>query len=55
MENARRIEVCRQLIDEWIEAEEITDTESSSLIASLINSFDTVANTAGTYYAYLKK
>jgi adenine-specific DNA-methyltransferase len=54
LENARRIEACRQLINRWVENGMVTDTEAAILIASLINSFDKIANTAGTYYAYLK-
>lgn len=53
-ENAYRIEAIRALIINWTNADLITYRERAFLLASLINSFDKVANTAGTYYAYLK-
>ena len=52
--NAAHIEVCRSLIAEWAEKKWISKSEHAILLASLINSMDKVANTAGTYYAYLK-
>jgi adenine-specific DNA-methyltransferase len=55
LENAKKIEACRQTIILWRHENYIDETEYAILIASLINSFDRVANTAGTYYAYLKK
>ena len=54
VENARRIQRCWQLITGWHKEKLTTDKEHSVLIASLIDSVDKVANTAGTYYAYLK-
>lgn len=53
-ENATRIEACRLRIEEWSRKELLTKEERAILVASLINSMDRVANTAGTYYAYLK-
>lgn len=53
-DNARKIEAIRALITNWTNADLITYRERAFLLASLINSFDKVANTAGTYYAYLK-
>lgn len=53
--NARRIQACRRKIIFWSQEGWINDLEHISLLASLINSMDKVANTAGTYYAYLKK
>ncbi|MBV4506507.1 DNA adenine methylase [Pseudomonas sp. BW13M1] len=38
----------------WIKLGLVDDNEIKFLTASLLNSMDTVANTAGTYYAYLK-
>ncbi|KTC24630.1 hypothetical protein AO391_11595 [Pseudomonas marginalis ICMP 9505] len=38
----------------WIKLGLIDDNEVKFLTASLLNSMDAVANTAGTYYAYLK-
>ena len=54
-ENAARIEACRVRIEEWFNKKLLTKKERAILVASLINSMDRVANTAGTYYAYLKK
>lgn len=54
-DNAKRIQGCINLIQEWYSEELITDNERKVLVASLINSFDKVANTAGTYYGYLKQ
>ena len=53
-ENAQKIEGCRKLIDDWIKHNLISHKEKAVLLASLANSMDKVANTAGTYYAYLK-
>lgn len=53
-ENARHIQGCIECIKEWDEKGIIEEKERIVLLASLINSFDKVANTAGTYYAYLK-
>lgn len=52
--NARKIQACRREIKGWYQKEWITYEERAVLLASLINSMDKVANTAGTYYAYLK-
>ena len=52
--NATRIEACRNLIESWSRRGWVNETERAVLVASLINSMDKVANTAGTYYAYLK-
>ena len=53
-ENAMRIEACRRAIREWHRCGLLGPTEHAVLRASLIDSADKVANTAGTYYAYLK-
>ena len=53
-ENAGRIESCRAKINEWSSEEWLTGNERAFLLASLVNSVDRVANTAGTYYANLK-
>lgn len=53
--NASRIQGCLNCIEEWYRDVVINEQERKTLIASLINSFDKVANTAGTYYAYLKE
>jgi adenine-specific DNA-methyltransferase len=53
-DNARRIEACRLRISQWARSRLISRNEKAILLASLINSMDKVANTAGTYYAYLK-
>lgn len=52
--NAGRIEACRQLITEWMASGWLGEHESAFLLASLVESFDRVANTAGTYYSFLK-
>ena len=53
--NAQRIQACRTHIKKWFQLGLINQNEHAILLASLINSMDNVANTAGTYYAYLKK
>lgn len=53
-ENAARIEACRLQINKWSRHGWISEQEEAVLLASLINSMDKVANTAGTYYAFLK-
>lgn len=52
--NAMHIQGCIDAIWGWREAQRISENEYAFLIASLIQSMDRVANTAGTYYAYLK-
>lgn len=54
-ENACHIQGCIDNIKLWKKEGLLTDKEYAILIASLIQSFDNVANTAGTYYAYLKE
>ncbi len=53
--NALRINACRLRINRWWKEGLLSRSEYAVLLASLINSMDKVANTAGTYYAYLKK
>jgi adenine-specific DNA-methyltransferase len=53
--NAARIEACWQQIISFKDSGLISFQEYAFLMASLIESMDRVANTAGTYYAYLKK
>jgi len=53
--NARKIQGCWCTIREWAANGWLTAEEHAVLLASLINSMDKVANTAGTYYAFLKK
>jgi adenine-specific DNA-methyltransferase len=53
--NAGRIEAIRRCIRRWEMQNLITGTEREYLLACLINSADRVANTAGTYYAFLKE
>jgi len=52
--NAMKIAGCRRLIYHWDHDGLLSSSEKSVLLASLVNSMDKVANTAGTYYAYLK-
>jgi adenine-specific DNA-methyltransferase len=53
-DNAMKIEACRSQIDQWDGEGVLNQDEKAVLLAGLINSMDKVANTAGTYYAYLK-
>lgn len=55
LDNAYHIQACIDYIGKWSENGIINDKERILLLASLINSFDKVANTAGTYYAFLKQ
>ncbi|HEY4428993.1 MAG TPA: hypothetical protein VGN08_12380, partial [Solirubrobacteraceae bacterium] len=52
--NAGKIEAARQRIIGWRRERLLTAREHAVLLASLINSADRVANTAGTYYSHLK-
>lgn len=52
--NAAKINSVWEQIIEWKIKALVDDTEYAFLLSSLIDSFDRVANTAGTYYAYLK-
>ena len=54
IENAYHIQACIDCINSWRAQRIIDEDEYIILVTSLINSFDKVANTAGTYYAYLK-
>jgi len=52
--NAIKIQRWMVNIKKWHDTQMVDELEKSFLLASLINSMDNVANTAGTYYAYLK-
>jgi adenine-specific DNA-methyltransferase len=54
IENAKKIQACYNQFIEWNREHMLTQREHAVISASLINSMDKVANTAGTYYAYLK-
>ncbi len=54
IENARHIQGCINCIWNWKTRKILNELEYKVLLASLIQAFDKVANTAGTYYAYLK-
>ena len=54
-QNAHKIQACRRKIMSWARKGWLNHDEHAVLLASLINSMDRVANTAGTYYAFLKK
>lgn len=54
IQNARRIEACRRLITSWAGSGWLRRDERALLLASLVEGMDKVANTAGTYYSYLK-
>lgn len=53
-ENAARIAGAWCAIKSWEDERLLSRKERAYLVASLLNSMDAVANTAGTYYAYLK-
>lgn len=53
--NASRIEAARRQIQIWNDKGLLSARERAFLLASLIHCADRVANTAGTYYAYLKQ
>lgn len=53
-DNARRIEGSWHRIQHWRRQNWISSDETAFLLACLVQSADRVANTAGTYYAYLK-
>lgn len=55
LKNAKRIEACVNEIYKWKAAQLLNRKEYAYLISSLIDSMDKIANTAGTYYAYLKE
>ena len=55
LENAYHIQACIDYIEKWYIQGIVKEKERTVLLASLINSFDKVANTAGTYYAFLKQ
>jgi adenine-specific DNA-methyltransferase len=52
--NAMKIDAIRSKISFWKRARLLSEIEERYLLAALIDSVDRVANTAGTYYAYLK-
>lgn len=52
--NARQIDGAWEEIRVWDKAGLLSERERAFLLASLIESADRVANTAGTYYAFLK-
>jgi len=53
-ENAKRISAAWVEIIRWNRNGWLSDSERKYVIASFLNSADACANTAGTYYAYLK-
>lgn len=55
VDNARRIDFCRNKIEEWKENKLINDVEYYYLLASLISAIPFISNITGTYGAYLKK
>ena len=55
IENAKRIDFCRNKIEDWKKANLINDDEYYYLLSSLISAIPFVSNITGTYGAYLKK
>jgi len=53
--NARRIDRIRKEIEQWDATGKISAVEKCYLLTCLLEAMDRVSNTAGTYYAYLKK
>ncbi|NEU56546.1 DNA adenine methylase [Halorussus sp. MSC15.2] len=53
-ENAKAIDACRQRIHRWHDQNYLSDDEHALLLYDLIRATNEVANTAGTYGAYLK-
>lgn len=53
-DNAYRVGAAWATLARWNRQGWLSDTERKYAIASLLNSMDACANTAGTYYAYLK-
>ncbi len=54
VENAKKVDVIREKIEDWKNNKLISETEYYYLIASLINAISLVANVTGTYAAFLK-
>lgn len=52
--NAMQIDAARERIATWQRSGLLSEQENYYLLASLLEALDRVANTAGTYYAYLK-
>lgn len=52
--NALKIDRIRQTINDWLQAGEISKSESHYFLASLIEDVPSVSNTTGTYGAFLK-
>lgn len=53
-ENGKRIDAIREEIQKWFKSQEITKQEFFFFLASLLESADSVANTASVYGAFLK-
>lgn len=55
VENAKRIDYCREKIERWYKDGKLIDDEYFYLLSSLISAIPFVSNITGTYGAYLKK
>jgi adenine-specific DNA methylase len=53
-ENAGRIDAIREKLNQWLTTKAVTEDEYYLLLAALLDAADSVANTAGTYGAFLK-
>lgn len=53
-DNGKKIDACRQLIEQWKAKREISEDMYFFLLCSLLESADKVANTASIYGAFLK-
>lgn len=55
VDNAKRIDYCRNTIESWHNAGKLTSDEYFYLLSSLISAIPFVSNITGTYGAFLKK
>jgi adenine-specific DNA-methyltransferase len=53
--NAMRIDAVRSTIADWRNSALVSESDEAFLLTALINAADKVANTAATYFAYLKR
>ena len=54
LQNAGRIDAIREKLNQWRTSKAVTEDEYYLLLAALLDAADSVANTAGTYGAFLK-
>ena len=54
-DNAKKVDFCRNTIENWKKENLVNDSEYFYLLASLLNAVPYISNTTGTYGAFLKK